>query len=756
MTIRDVAISLAQRGFCVFRLKERGKTPIGKWKEQATKSIDDIEDWKAKGYNVGLACGPTSGVWVLDVDDEDANIAILEKISLPATYTIKTGKGYHYYFKWVEGMQITNSHRCEIAKVDVRGDGGYVVAEGSTHESGHVYACIDSSEPALADKELLDLLWPPKPVQQTRPRPATPSTAPTGHQDRFQAYTNKTVNELLDDMRSTTQGGRNNKLNKIAFRLGQFVGAEWSPLDHATAEAELWAAARHTGLGDREIAQVIKHAIDDGAREPEPIPPDRPRQTKIVRSSSMPDAAPHDEIFDEVFTRGDDVEVKGKAIAVLAKRGPMVYDRGALWQYRTTHWEHLFDSKVGGVVERFAGCSVEAGKDKETGEMKYKLLKLSTSSVKGVISLVKMDEAIEKIGYFADASKGFAFANGFMRMTKDRKGLAFEPHSQQLRARWVSDIDYNPDAKAPMFEQFLTEILPGLDEDDGDNLRTCVLQFFGACLMGDAPKWQKALLIYGSGANGKSVLLKILEAAAGKVRCVNVSPQDMAENEYSRARLDGALINIVPDMPLREVMESGAFKQAVAGDTMSAREPYKPEFSFTPVAGHVMSVNHLPKVADDSWGFRRRFLTVPFTVTIPEHKQDPALADKIIEQELEGVVNLCIDAFNLLLQDGKYTTANSEKQLLSDWVYDGDIVSQWVTALDDKECKLTSFDSRDETFDTWVAASRLYAAYADWCKSNNFKPFGSNKWATKLATIPRCSYKKTRDGRFWKIAALPL
>jgi putative DNA primase/helicase len=230
----------------------------------------------------------------------------------------------------------------------------------------------------------------------------------------------------------------------------------------------------------------------------------------------------------------------------------------------------------------------------------------------------------------------------------------------------------------------------------------------------------------------------------------------MAENEYSRARLDGALINIVPDMPLREVMESGAFKQAVAGDTMSAREPYKPEFSFTPIAGHVMSVNHLPKVADDSWGFRRRFLTVPFTVTIPEERQDQGLAGRIIDQELEGVVNLCIEAFRLLLEERKYTTANSERQLLTEWIYDGDIVSQWVTALDDKECRLTSFEGKDETFDNWVAASRLYAAYADWCKTNNFKPFGSNKWATKLATFSRCTYKKTRDGRFWKIAALPL
>lgn len=755
MSIRDVAISLAQRGFCVFRLKERGKTPIGKWKDQATNSLDEIEDWKAKGYNIGLACGPRSGVWVLDVDDEDANIAILEKISLPATYTIKTGKGYHYYFKWAEGMQITNSHRCEIDKIDVRGDGGYVVAEGSTHETGHVYTCIDQSEPAEADKDLMELLWPPKKPQPV-PRSAAPSAAPTGYQDRFQAYTNKTINEVLDELRNTTQGGRNNKLNKVAFRLGQFVGAEWSPLDHATAEAELWAAARATGLPDREISQVIKHAIDDGAREPEPMPVDRPRQAKIVRSSPMPEAAPHDEIFDEVFTRGDDVEVKNKVLAVLVNKGPMVYDRGALWQYRTTHWEHLFDSKVGGVVERFAGCSVEVGKDKETGEKKYKQLKLSTSSVKGVISLLKMDETVEHIGYFAETDKGFPFANGFMRMTKDRKDLVFEPHAKEQRVRWVSSINYNPDAQAPMFEQFLTEILPGTDEQDGDNLRTCVLQFFGACLMGDAPHWQKALLIYGSGANGKSVLLKILEAAAGKSRCVNVSPQDMAENEYSRARLDGALINIVPDMPLREVMESGAFKQAVAGDTMSAREPYKPEFSFTPIAGHVMSVNHLPKVADDSWGFRRRFLTVPFTVTIPEERQDQGLASRIIDQELEGVVNLCIDAFRLLLEDRKYTTANSERQLLTEWIYDGDIVSQWVTALDDKECRLTSFEGKDETFDNWVAASRLYAAYADWCKTNNFKPFGSNKWATKLATFSRCTYKKTRDGRFWKIAALPL
>lgn len=748
MNMRDRALLLAGRGFEIFRVKWMDKTPLGKWKDMATKDHETIEDWPAKGYNLGVACGERSGAWVLDIDDEEAMVALQAAVTLPATYTIKTGKGYHLYFKWADGMAITNSHQCPIPKIDVRGNGGYVVAEGSTHANGHVYHCIDETDCVPAPADLLALLWPPKPVRN--PTPPSAGTAPKKTKSlkpgRYRAYVDKALNDILEKLGRTPEGDRNNELFRAAASCGELIAAEWACLDRTRCELALETTARNIGLKESEIPNSIKSGITTGMLEPRKEPTDKELRAPTVQElTPEPEHAPHPELFKISFERGDDVELFAASYKALAVRGPMVFDRGALWQYKTDHWERLEEGHVAVVIERFAGCDVFSGKDPETGQPKYKPLKIGAGTVTAITKRFNIDHRIKSTGFFSEGDRGFPFANGFLKVTKDRESLVFEPHDKGHRQRWLSDVEYDPEATCPEFEAFLEQILPGTSQEDGSALRDCVLQFFGACLMGDAVSWQKALLMYGTGANGKSVLLKILEAAASKARCVNVSPQDMAEREYSRARLDGALINIVPDMPLREVMESGAFKQAVAGDTMAAREPYKSEFSFTPIAGHIMSVNHLPRVSDDSWGFRRRFITIPFTVTIPEEKQDQQLADRIIKNELAGVINLCISAFQALLQNRMFVSASSEKILLASWIYDGDNVAQWSQAILDNEIA-------DITAGDWIVSSRCFDSYSEWCRRNNLKAFGSNKWAAKLATMPSWSYKRTKESRMWKLS----
>lgn len=85
--------------------------------------------------NVGLITGKVSGIAVVDADDQDAVKWCLE--NLPHTpVRVKTGKGYHFYFKWQEGVD--NTART-VRGVDIRGQGGYVVAPPSIHPSGARY-----------------------------------------------------------------------------------------------------------------------------------------------------------------------------------------------------------------------------------------------------------------------------------------------------------------------------------------------------------------------------------------------------------------------------------------------------------------------------------------------------------------------------------------------------------------------------------------------------------------------------------------
>lgn len=205
----DEALALAARGWPVFPLGPRGKRPLipkdegGNGCLDATTDATVIRTWWARcpAANVGLATGPGSGIFVLDVDPRhngDATLAALEAQhgALPSTLRATTGGGgSHYFFRLPPGVEIRNgvgAHRLGEG-LDVRGVGGYVVAAPSvtdervTGTPGGRYAWATEDTPADPPAWLLDLARAP-----ARPPPPplpTPSGArPVDAMTRASAY----------------------------------------------------------------------------------------------------------------------------------------------------------------------------------------------------------------------------------------------------------------------------------------------------------------------------------------------------------------------------------------------------------------------------------------------------------------------------------------------------------------------------------------------------------------------------------------
>jgi hypothetical protein len=146
----DAALVLASRGFHIFPCRPRSKQPlINDNLNRATTDPNIIRGWWAKGsYNIAIATGAKSDLWVLDVDDEigKQTLRALQTThgKLPETATVITGKGRHLYFRWPVDVEIRNSqHRADLPNLDVRGDGGYVIAPPSFHPSGAIYRWAD-------------------------------------------------------------------------------------------------------------------------------------------------------------------------------------------------------------------------------------------------------------------------------------------------------------------------------------------------------------------------------------------------------------------------------------------------------------------------------------------------------------------------------------------------------------------------------------------------------------------------------------
>ncbi|MFZ0339886.1 MAG: DUF3631 domain-containing protein [Terracidiphilus sp.] len=172
----------AGRGWRVFPVKAGQKAPplLSDWPRKASRSLHQIEAWTRLylDCNWALACGPDSGVYVLDIDGPEgkASIDAWERRgwNLPVTRTHKTTRGKHLLFNWPEGFAVTISAGKLGAGLDERGKNGYILLPPSLHPSGHRYACEDEAAP-LADMPqwLIDLHRGPVQAAPATPQPVT-------------------------------------------------------------------------------------------------------------------------------------------------------------------------------------------------------------------------------------------------------------------------------------------------------------------------------------------------------------------------------------------------------------------------------------------------------------------------------------------------------------------------------------------------------------------------------------------------------
>lgn len=172
MTVLDAALDYAARGWRVVPIIPGRKHPgLDAWQEAATTDPDIIRQWWQRWptHGVGIATGAGSGIFVLDVDngpgkDGDESLADLQATygPLPETVEVITGSGgRHLYYRVPEGVDIRNDQAARLGVgLDIRGDGGQVVAPPTIHPSGRRYEWEASNPDDVADAPgwLIDLL----------------------------------------------------------------------------------------------------------------------------------------------------------------------------------------------------------------------------------------------------------------------------------------------------------------------------------------------------------------------------------------------------------------------------------------------------------------------------------------------------------------------------------------------------------------------------------------------------------------------
>ena len=237
-------------GFSLIPIKVGTKLPAVPWKmyQNVKATWEKVEEWDVLGHDLAIVTGSISGIIVVDVDGE-----IDESVNLPPTWTVKTSKGYHYYYAYPKQSDLVFKNKVRIAKnIDIRADGGYVVAPPSRNkETGIQYKWeIPPTKGTLAPlPDWIECL-------------AFESFEPYKKiaQNNFQA--NSTIiGESVAELYSAMEGTRNNTLNKCAFRLAQYG------LDKQEIETALLQPAIALGLSHEESIKTLSSASLAGYRQ---------------------------------------------------------------------------------------------------------------------------------------------------------------------------------------------------------------------------------------------------------------------------------------------------------------------------------------------------------------------------------------------------------------------------------------------------------------------------------------------------------
>lgn len=345
-------------------------------------------------------------------------------------------------------------------------------------------------------------------------------------------------------------------------------------------------------------------------------------------------------------------------------------------------------------------------------------LRIDSRTVKGALALAA--DRVARPGFFSDPARGVVFSNGFVQVTET--DLLLLPHSPEHRALHRLPFAYSPVKPRPLFERFLSDIFQG--DVDAEQKRAILQEFVGACLVGIATRYAKALVLVGGGRNGKSTFLGIIEALFPVEARACISPQSF-ENEYYRAAFEGVLLNSVSELPRADILRGEAFKAIIAGDRIMGRAIREAPREVVPRAGHLFAANTLPGVDDTSSAFWERLLVVTFNRTFAEHERDKTLKERIIATELAGVAAWALEGALRLMQrgiQGRYTEPASHAQALSEWRSRTDQVAQF---LEEETLPITTLQQR-------TSGSALYGAYREWADKNGHRILSNSSFVDRV------------------------
>jgi putative DNA primase/helicase len=290
-----------------------------------------------------------------------------------------------------------------------------------------------------------------------------------------------------------------------------------------------------------------------------------------------------------------------------------------------------------------------------------------------------------------------------------RTGLLLDHDPARLCTK-LADVDYDPAARAPRWDEFLATVLPDVE------VREFMARWSGYCLTGDVSE-QKVVIEHGIGANGKSTANETLRHVLGDY-AIQAAPDLLMRSRNDphptgQADLHGARLVLAAETGQNRKLDENLLKRLTGGDTISARKMHQDFFEFQPTHKIVVATNHRPSVDGTDHGIWRRIRLVPFSVIIADEDQDEHLAETL-RSESAGILRWAVDACLRWQKDG-LTEPFAVTAATADYRADMDVLGDFLS----ENCLLVDGLS--------TRASDLYSAYQRWAETMGETPVSQRK-----------------------------
>ena len=205
------------------------------------------------------------------------------------------------------------------------------------------------------------------------------------------------------------------------------------------------------------------------------------------------------------------------------------------------------------------------------------------------------------------------------------------------------------------------------DKDKNPNIIKIIWECIG-CMLAPTKPFAKIFIWYGSGANGKSLLLKLVKKIMGNF--MTHSNILAINDKFSLENVVNGIANVTDDVGVTTLKETGTLKSIIDGGDIEVNRKYKKSIWWKPNSQFVICCNEVPKINDTSFGMIRRLAFVPFEMQLKKENIDVKLETKLLEDvdNLRYILTGAIFAYRDAVNRGYLTEIPKQKELMEDFL----------------------------------------------------------------------------------------